>query len=245
MLRAEGVEQACAYPLEAWFWPDPQEANEVHLPDLAASDFFVPSAVLNPTLPAWEKAYRRCREQWEVPLIRLMPGYHAYDLAAAGVDALAERAAEDGVVIGVHLRAEDERMQNPVALVPGVAFEDVVGLARRHRDLQVAVFGLARLPELSGFTPDGLVGRLNAPPEPDPLATLPENLWIDLSFLEYESSLVTATKLFRTDRLLFSTHAPLFYPAGNVLKVRNSEASEAVKAAVTEENARALLGVSR
>ena len=52
LLRAEGVTRACAYPLEAYLWPDPQEANELRLPQLAESDFFVPSAVLNPTMPA-------------------------------------------------------------------------------------------------------------------------------------------------------------------------------------------------
>ena len=63
MLRAVGVTRACAYPLEAYLWPDPQEANELRLPQLAESDFFVPSAVLNPTLPGCLKAYRRCREK--------------------------------------------------------------------------------------------------------------------------------------------------------------------------------------
>jgi hypothetical protein len=173
-----------------------------------------------------------------------MPGYHDYDLAAAEVDALAERAAGDGVVLAVHLRAEDERMQNPIALVPGAPFDEVVSLANRHPDLRVVTFGLARLHELAGFAPDGLQGRLNAPAASEPLATLPENLWLDLSFFEYESSLAMATKLVRTDRLLFATHFPLFYPRCNILKVRNSEVAADVKSAVTTENAEALLGVS-
>lgn len=243
-LRAEGVTRACAYPLEAWFWPDPQEANELRLPELAASEFFVPSAVLNPTLPAWRKGYDLCRGRWEVPLVRIMPNYHAYELAAPELDALAGRAAEDGVALGVHLRAEDERMQNPIALVPGVPFADVVALAERHPRLSVVAFGLSRLRELSGHVPDGLIGRLNAPAGPEPLAELPDNLWIDLSFLEYESSLTIALKLFRADRVLFGTHLPLFYPRSNVLKVENSEAPGDAKAAVTRNNARALLGVS-
>jgi len=243
MLRAEGVTGACGYPLEAWFWPDPQEANELRLPELAASDFFVPSAVVNPTLPAWRKGYDLCRERWRVPLARLMPGYHVYRLTDAAVDACAECVAEDGVVLGVHLRAEDERMQNPIALVPGAPFADVVALAERHPGLRVVVFGLARLRELTDSVPEGLLGRLNAPAGPEPLARIPGNLWIDLSFFEYESSLVLATKLFRADRLLFATHAPLFYPRCNVLKIRNSEAPTDVKAAVNAVNARALLGV--
>ncbi|MGC9317540.1 MAG: amidohydrolase family protein [Armatimonadota bacterium] len=242
MLREEGITHACAYALEAWFWPDPQEANELRLAEVAGSDFFVPSAVLNPTLPGWPKAYDRCRRQWRVPLVRLMPGYHEYELQAA--DDLAERAAADGVVVGVHLRAEDERMQNPIAMVPGVPFADVVALAEGHPELQVVVFGLSRLRELSDFVPDDLMARLNSPERPAAMASIPENLWIDLSFFEYESSLVTALKLFRADRLLFGTHAPLFYPRSNVLKIANSEADDEAKAAVWAGNARALLGVT-
>ncbi|MEA3404078.1 MAG: amidohydrolase family protein [Armatimonadota bacterium] len=242
MLREEGVTGACAYPLEAWFWPDPHEANELRLPELAASDFFVPSAVINPTLAGWPKAYDLCRQQWQVPLVRLMPGYHAYDLDAASD--LAERAAEDGVAVGVHLRAEDERMHNPVAMVPGVPFADVAAMAQRYPELQVIVFGLSRLRELSDFVPDDLMARLNSPERPSEMAALPENLWIELSFFEYESSLVTALKLFRADRLLFGTHAPLFYPRSNVLKIANSEADDDVKAAVSAANASTLLGVA-
>ncbi len=242
MLRAEGITGACGYPLEAWFWPDPQEANERRLPELAASDFFTPSAVVNPTLPAWRRGYDICRENWQCPLIRVMPGYHHYGLADPAVDTLAEQLTGDGVVLGVHLRAEDERMQNPIALVPGVPVPDVVALARRHPALSIVAFGFARLNEISSLAPEGLVASLTGPAEPAGPLELPDNLWLDLSFFEYESSLVVATKLFRAQRLLFATHAPLFYPRSNVLKVRNSEAPDATKQTVTEANARALLG---
>ena len=242
MLRSEGITGACGYPLEAWFWPDPQEANELRLPELTRSGFFMPSAVINPTLRAWRRGYDLCRDQWNVPLVRLMPGYHSYDLADPTIDALAERIAEDGVVLGVHLRAEDERMQNPIALIPCVPFTDVVALAERHPALRIAVFGFARMNELGAFAPEGMQSMLSAP-QVGPLVRLPDNLWIDMAFHEHESSLAIAAKLFRTDRLLFSTHAPLFYPRSNVLKIRNSEASDDVKDAVTERNARALLEV--
>lgn len=87
------------------------------------------------------------------------------------------------------------------------------------------------------------MAQITSADPPAALASLPENLWIDLSFYEYESSLATAVALFRADRLLLGTHAPLFYPRSNVLKVRSSEVAEDVKAAVAGDNARALLGV--
>lgn len=241
-LRAEGITRACAYPLEAHLWPDPQEANELRLPELAESDFFVPSAVLNPTLPGWAKAYGRCRSEWGVPLVRLLPNYHLYELDAPGVDELAEQAGADGVVLGVHVRAEDKRMQNPIAKVPPFPVDDVVALAHRHPDLRVVAFGFGRLWDRCELAPPELVKELQRQPELERKADLPRNMWIELSFFEHESSLANALKLFPAERLLFGTHAPLFYPRANVLKIKNSEAPEGVKDAVLRTNAEELLG---
>jgi len=243
LLRAEGVTRACAYPLEAYLWPDPQEANELRLPQLARSSFFVPSAVLNPTLPAWRKGYLRCREEWGVPVVRLMPNYHLYELTHAGVDALTEQAASDGVVLGVHVRAEDKRMQNPIAKVPPVPIDDVAALARRHPGVQVVAFGLGRLWDRCELVPPDMVNQLQLRPEPERRPELPENLWIELSFFEHESSFANALKLFPAERLLFGSHAPLFYPRANVAKIQYSEAPAKAKTAALRTNAEGLLGV--
>jgi hypothetical protein len=243
MLRAEGVTRACAYPLEAYLWPDPQEANELRLPQLAQSSFFVPSAVLNPTLPAWLKDYRRCREEWGVPMVRLLPNYHLYELTHPGVDALAKQAAADRVVLGVVVRAEDKRMQNPVAKVPPFPIDDVVALARGHPDLRMVVFGFGRLWDKCDLVPPAMVNQLQLRPDLDKGADLPGNLWIELSFFEHESSFANALKLFPAERLLFGTHAPLFYPRANVLKIQNSEAPKRAKTAAFKTNAEKLLGV--
>jgi len=243
MLRAEGVTRACAYPLEAYLWPDPQEANELRLPQLARSSFFVPSAVLNPTMPAWSKGYLRCREKWGVRMVRIMPNYHLYELTHPGVDALARQAAADRVVLGVLVRAEDKRMQNPIAKVPPFPIDDVVALARRHPRLRVVVFGFGRLWDRCELVPPAMVNQLQLRPDLEKGADLPENMWIELSFFEHESSFANALKLFPAERLLFGTNAPLFYPRANVLKIENSEASKRAKTAAFRTNAEKLLGV--
>lgn len=243
-LRAEGVTRACAYPLEAYLWPDPQEANELRLAELAGSSFFVPSAVLNPTLPACSKSYGRCRQEWGVPMVRLLPNYHLYELDDAAVDTLAEQAAADGVVLGIHVRAEDKRMQNPIAEVPPLPIDDVVALARRHPDLRVVAFGFGRLWDKCDLVPPDMVKELQRRPQLDRRPALPDNLWIELSFFEHESSFASALKLFPAERLLFGTHAPLFYPRANVLKIKNSEAPDTAKEAVLRTNAEKLLGVN-
>ena len=68
-------------------------------------------------------------------------------------------------------------------------------------------------------------------------------MWIELSFFEHESSFANALKLFPAQRLLFGTHAPLFYPSANVTKIQYSEAPEEAKQAAFKTNAEELLGV--
>lgn len=242
LLEAEGIVRACAYPLEAYLWPDPQEANELRLPELAESPFFVPSAVINPSLPLALKSYRACRKQWDVPLVRLFPSYHLYDLADERVDAVARAAAEDGVILGVHIQAEDKRNRNPLLVEQAeVPLADIVSLARRHPGLTVVACGLARIGEVSSLVPEGASRRLAEVRDLKPAADVPDNVYVDLSWLEFEDSFETALKLFRPDRLLLGTHAPVFYPKAAILKIQHSAAPEDAKEAALAGNAERLL----
>ncbi len=243
LLRAEGIERACAFPLEGFLYADPMEANELRLPALARSDFFIPSAMLNPTFPNALRSYAICRSEWNVPMIRLTPNYHDYSLKDPGVDALAERLSDDGVILGVHLRIQDERSHPAVLKVPAVPFADVVDVAWRYPRLKVVLFGLAFAREVqqAGLLPEGFVGRLFDTPELGHRAAAPENLFIDLSFFEWEDSFASALKLFRPERLLLGTYAPVFYPRSAVYKITRSLAPEAMKQAALAENAAGLL----
>lgn len=243
MLRAEGITRACAYPLEACLWPDPQEANELRLAQLAQSSFWVPSAVLNPMLPACMKGYKRCREEWRVPLVRLFPNYHFYDLDDPAVDALAEQAAADGVVIGIHGRVEGYAIRTPIGRAKPFPTEQVGALAERHPGLRVVAFGVGKMWEQPYFVSREALERVEAQAEFDDPPSLPENLWIELSFFESECSFATAVKLFSARRVLFGTNAPMFYPRSNVLKIKNSDAPQSAKRAALFENAARLLGV--
>ncbi len=241
ILRADGITKACTYPLEAYFWPDPQEANELHLPKISEMPFYVPSAVLNPILPRCLRDYSICRQNWRVPMIRLLPSYHMYKLDDPCVKSLAAQMEADGVVLGVHLRAEDPRNQNPLINLFPLSFMDVVGLASLFPRLRIVVIGLHKLNEVNELLPPKTMGDI-AKGKTVP-AALPDNMWIELSFFEESPTLETALLLFPPERLLFGTHAPIFYPRANVNKMHLSTVSDSVKESVSYNNARQLLGV--
>lgn len=242
VLRAEGITRACAYPLEACFWPDPHEANELRLPELARSSFWVPSAVLNPMMPSCMKDYMRCHKEWRVPMVRLFPSYHFYGLDEPPVDVLAEQAAVDGVVLGVHARLEGY-VRSPLAKGKAFPTEQIGALAERHPDLRVVAFSVGPpMWEEPYFAPREALRKIGAQAEFDDAPSLPQNLWVELSMFEFECSFSTAVKLFSPERVLFGTNAPIFYPRSNVLKIKNSDALESAKRAALCENATKLLG---
>ncbi len=226
MLRAVGVTHACAYALEAYFYADPQEANETLLPALFANPFFTPSAVLNPTLANARAALQHCIHRWQVPLVRLFPGYHSYALAHPSAVALAQQVGEAGILLGIHLRAEDERSQSPSARIPPVPFPDVVALARQFPHMPVIAF-CPYAPEVA------TVVRQQG--------GIPDNLYIEMSFFEAEDPLHYAVSLVSDKRLLFGTQAPLSYPLANVLKVQHSETGTDSQKAIFHDNALHLL----
>jgi predicted TIM-barrel fold metal-dependent hydrolase len=243
ILRAEGITRACGYPLEACFWPDPHEANELRLPGMAESPFWVPSAVLNPAVSGCMKGYSRCRQEWDVPMVRLFPSYHFYDLDEPAVDTLAEQAAADGIVLGVHGRLEGY-VRSPLAQGRAFRTEQIGALAERHPDLRVVAFSVGPpMWEERYFAPREALRTIGAQAEFDDPPPLPENLWIELSIFEFECSFSTAVKLFSPERVLFGTNAPIFHPRPNVLKIKNSDASESAKRAALCANATELLGV--
>lgn len=244
LLREEGIERACAYPMEAYLWADPHEANQLRLPQLAASDFFIPSAVINPTLPRAIVDYRECVERWGIRMLRLIPSYHLYSLDEPGVRALMDVVAEDNVAVAVHIRAEDLRNRNPIYTPREVPFADIVVLAGQYPSVPIIAVGVGRPGEMegAGVLPPGLLGAMIQGKHPDtPQGNMPENLYLELSFFESNESFRTALGVFRAERILFGSHAPVFYPRAAIMKVTGSGMGEREKTLALQGNAEQLL----
>lgn len=220
-LSSKGITKACAYPLEAIFWPDPQEANELRLPSLSASSFFIPSAVINPTLANYMENYRICRGEWGVPLIRLFPFYHVYDFDNPDFLALAEQLAADGVAMAIYCRVEDKRQRNPMLIEPvDIPLSAVVRVAERFPELQVISMGVTAVGQKGVVLP---------------------NLYLETSHCDGDDPLEIALRVFSAERVVFGSNAPMFYPLPNILKIQRSSAPAAAREAVLTHNAQRLL----
>ena len=158
--------------------------------------FLRPFGAVSPLLPDWREELRRCHEVYKMPGIRLHPNYHDYTLdAPAFVDLLAE-AAKRGLIVQIALKMEDPRTLHPLLKnLPTTDPAPLLGLFGRTPRPQVVL--LNALLDLRG---DALKRTLATP-----------GISADIAMLEGVAGLERLVAQVGHERLLFGSHAPLFY----------------------------------
>ena len=228
LLREAGVQGAVFSPLRALLAPEPTAANLDLCREIAASaieDFdvrFLP--VVDPSLPHWRDQIASCRGAGDVPVagIKLIPNYHTYLLADSFVQEVAAFAVERGLPLCIQVRMLDERAHHPRLLVPGVPVTEIVALAAAHPSLSILACGLYNA-ELAAIASAA-------------------NVSVELSSVESGDTLPNVLTVLPPDRVLLGTHAPIYYPAPALAKLRGDGIGEDALAAIAGGNARALFG---
>jgi hypothetical protein len=226
-LEPLGVSQAWVASAEAILFPDPMQANEPLAEAVAGDGFFLPVAIIDPTLATARRDARTCLERLGFGALKLAPNYHQYALADARVEELVTLACQRDVPVCVQLRMMDERSHHPLMKVPGVPVEEVVALARKHPEARLLVCGAY-----------GQQLRLLRDAA---------NVWAETSFVESGQALAGALEALGPDRLVFGSHSPLFYFEAEAAKldVAAEDVPPAALQGVRSTNAQALLGHSQ
>jgi hypothetical protein len=116
------------------------------------------------------------------------------------IDFLAE-AAKRKVVVSIVKRLEDERMHHLLMKVPGVENSEIIALAQHY--------------------PHPLLIQSAYLQEIKELAVAGSQLYFDIAFAETMNTMQRLVETVSTDRLLFSTHTPFFYPEAAIGKVES------------------------
>ena len=230
MLRNQGVTQAWAGSFDGLLHKDISEVN-THLAEECrrhGRGLLMPFGSINPKLPDWEDELRRCVEQHSMPGIRLHPNYHGYKLDDPDFARLLRRATDRGLIVQLALVMEDERMMHPLMRVEPV---DTAPLA----DLVKATPGL-RLVLLNAL------GKLRGKPLSN-LITAGE-VYVEFSMLEGVGAISSLLAQVQAERVLFGSHAPLFYFESSLLKLKESPINEDQLQAIRHRNAKRLLAKS-
>ncbi len=226
-LREHHVVQAWAGTFDGLLHKDISSANARLAEECHAHGrgILLPFGSINPTLPDWEEDLRRCHEVHKMRGIRLHPNYHGYRLGEPIFAKLLAAAADRGLIVQLAVLMEDKRTQHPL--------------------LQIAPVDLGPLPELIKQKPGIRLVLLNSLQviRGDLLLRLVANeqVFFETACLEGLGGIGKLIEQIYARKLLFGSHAPLFYFESALLKLKESVLDESTRKAISAENARRLV----
>lgn len=229
-LKRHGVEEAWVGSFDGLFFADLTEVNARLAADCQAQTGvrMIPFGEINPLLPNWEEELRRCVETHRMPGIRLHPNYHGYALEHPAFTRLLAVAAERQLIVALAASMEDERMMHPLLRVPAVNLAPLEALVRRTPGLKLVLLNAGKA--LRG---DALARMLDA-----------GEAYVEIAMLEGMGAVEKLLADVPLERVLFGSHAPLFYFEAATLQLQESPLSESQRQAITHQNARRLLPTS-
>ena len=227
MLRDQGVSQAWAGSFDALLHKDLASAN-ARLADECrrhGRGLLVPFGCVNPAAPGWEEDLRRCADEHRMPGIRVHPNYHGYKLDESAFARLLRLASDRKLIIQIALVMEDERMMNPLLRVDPVEVGPLASLIRQVPGTRVVLLNALRT--LRGQPLRELLGA--------------GDVYVEISMLEGVGGVGNLLTQVPAERVLFGSHAPLFYFEAARLKLKESPLSEEQLLAIRRHNAQRLL----
>ena len=227
MLRRHGVTQAWAGSFDGLSHKDIASVN-ARLSDACRRNgqgVLLPFGSINPTLPGWEEDVRRCAEEHRMPGIRVHPNYHGCKLDTPEFARLLRVAAERQLIVQLALLMEDERMMHPLLRVEPVDITPLAALVKQSPGLRLVLLNALRT--LRG---DALRAVIDA-----------GEVYVEISMLEGVGGVAVLLGDVPHDRVLFGSHAPLFYFESAVLKLRESPLLEEQLRAIRGGNASRVL----
>ena len=185
----------------------------------------VPFGSVNPKFPDWENDLRRCVEVHRMPGIRLHPNYHGYKLDDPDFAKLVRLATERGLVVQLALIMEDRRTMHPLLQVEPPDVKPLADVVRKTPGLRLEL-----LNAMNSLRGQPLLDLLNA-----------GEVCVEIAMLEGVGGVASLLEKVPLDRVLFGSHAPLFYFESGLLKLKESPLNEEQLRAIRCDNARRLL----
>jgi uncharacterized protein len=221
LLTATGIDRALVSSAQAVLYEEPAECNGELEKKLRPYAGLIPVPVVNPRVASAASIMARTPAP---KAFKLIPNYHGYSLWDERAGALCAQAAERGIPVLVQMRVEDERSHYELMKVPGVAADDIIGLARRVPGLTVVA--------LCPYFEEAVT-----------LAAAP-GVYVDISFAEVLDTLRQLCDKAPAEKIIFGSHAPWLYPRAAAAKLRLCTISDSQREAIGWRTASRIFGIS-
>jgi hypothetical protein len=227
-LKAAGVLQAWAGSFDGLLHKDIGGVN-TWLTDecrFHGRGMLLPVGTINPNLPDWEEELRRCMTKHQMRIVRLYPSYHGYSLADAACEKLLRSASEHSLIVQLVVAMEDERMMHPLLRVGKVNLTPLPALLNKLPTLRLVLLNAGKAPvaELSKIISAG-------------------QAYVEIAMIEGLGGISRWLAELPLERILFGSHAPLFYFPSAALKLKESSLTPSQVRAITFANAARLLAL--
>jgi predicted TIM-barrel fold metal-dependent hydrolase len=148
-----GITKALVGNLNGLLYLDAHEANHELARDLRRRrDRLVPCATINPTYGGWREDLRQCREEFGMPVVRLLPDYHGYKLADRHAEELVRAALDLGMLPALFQRITDPRGRHPLDPGREAPDEEVLSLLGKFAGERFLLQNFRAIP--GGKTPE-------------------------------------------------------------------------------------------
>lgn len=222
LAQKSGISHMLVASLDALFYKDVMDGNRKLAAELAGyqgKTRFIPLAVINPAYPAWQKDLHECLDELGFAGLELAPVYHNYAVAKEGVRAF-KLAESLGIPVRLNFEFENVRQHShldPARLLTEADFKALLAAGKGTLIVNSA------LPHL--FEPD-LVSLVKAR----------DNVFFDIFRLDdfATTSLPDALDLFGLKHFCLGTRTPFSYAEPQLVKLRFSQAREAIKSILFE-----------
>ena len=238
-LKKHRVIQAWAGSFEALFGKDINGVNE----RLARAcrehgrRFLIPFGAVNLAWPDWQEDVRRCQEVFNMPGLRIYPGYQPFDLAHPAMPDLLQIVSRHGMILQIVFGMEDPRVHHPIIDVKPVNLRPLLKAMDAAPDAKVQLLHYAA----PAFPPANQADFAQFISKP--------NTFLDISRLEGNGAIgrllggIDGLPSPRAplDRITFGSHAPYFPIETALLKIIESPLDATQLGAITRDNAQRLL----
>ncbi|WP_127585378.1 amidohydrolase family protein [Paenibacillus koleovorans] len=221
-LRSVGVRQAFVAPIEGILEQDPLRANRELLEATRGDGFFSPVPIVDLSYANWREVVGLAAKDGRVKIVKLLPGYHMYEVNENVLEPLVELTQAHKLIISIQMRLEDKRGMYPLLKVEDL---DVVRVVKA----------------VSYFTEQPFILSYPYMAELAQVLKSVDNLFIEIAGVEHADVLLNLKDTYSLRQVLFGSHAPFLIPEAIVAKLRLTDVQQADVDQVAFGNAERLL----